>query len=51
MGWVPEFLESLTALSGGAARMADLKHDRTVRLEGTSGRIAEAGAVRTPGAG
>jgi len=24
MGWVPQFLESLTALSGGAARMADL---------------------------
>jgi hypothetical protein len=24
MGWVPEFLESLTALSGGAARMAHL---------------------------
>ncbi len=48
MGWVPEFLESLTALSGGAARMADLNVTAAAALTGQALNIGY-GPVCTPG--
>ena len=48
MGWVPEFLESLTALSGGAARMADLNVTAAAALTGQALNIGY-GPVSTPG--
>ena len=48
MGWVPQFLESLTALSGGAARMADLNVTVAACLTGQALNIGY-GPVSTPG--
>ena len=48
MGWVPQFLESLTALSGGAARMADLNVTVAACLTGQALNIGY-GPVCTPG--
>src|SRR5260370_37788037 len=48
MGWVPEFLESLTALSGRAARMADLNVTVAACLTGQALNIGDA-AVSPPG--
>ncbi len=48
MGWVPEFLESLTALSGGAARMADLNVTAAAALTVQALNIGY-GPVCTPG--
>ncbi len=48
MGWVPEFLESLTALSGGAARMADLNVTVAACLTGQALNIGY-GPVSSPG--
>jgi TnpA family transposase len=48
MGWVPQFLESLTALSGGAARMAGLNVTVAACLTGQALNIGY-GPVCTPG--
>ena len=48
MGWVPQFLESLTALSGGAARMADLNVTVAACLTGQALNIGY-GPVSSPG--
>src|SRR5271165_2517139 len=48
MGWVPQFLESLTALSGGAARMAGLNVTIAACLTGQALNIGY-GPVCTPG--
>jgi TnpA family transposase len=48
MGWVPKFPESLTALSGGAARMADLNVTVAACLTGQALNIGY-GPVSSPG--
>jgi Tn3 transposase DDE domain len=48
MGWVPQFLESLTAPSGGAARMADLNVTVAACLTGQALNIGY-GPVSSPG--
>jgi hypothetical protein len=48
MGWVPQFLKSLTALSGGAARMADLNVTVAAALTGQALNIGY-GPVSSPG--
>ena len=48
MGWVPEFPESLTALSGGAARMTGLNVTVAACLTGQALNIGY-GPVSTPG--
>jgi hypothetical protein len=48
MGWVPQFPESLTALSGGAARMADLNVTVAACLTGQALNIGY-GPVSSPG--
>lgn len=48
MGWVPQFLESLTALSGGTARMADLNVTVAACLTGQALNIGY-GPVSSPG--
>src|SRR5712692_5670915 len=47
LGWVPQFLESLTALSGGAARMADLNVTVAACLTGQALNIGY-GPVSSP---
>lgn len=48
MGWVPEFLQALTALSGGPARMKDLDITAAAALTGQALNVGY-GPVSTPG--
>jgi hypothetical protein len=48
MGWVPEFLQALTALSGGTARMADLNVTVAAAVTGQALNVGY-GPVCTPG--